>query len=410
MKQIRRIREWVVNYWQGIVFGAALIGAPLFVLVYRLNTLTDRLLLTREAQALGGAFNKQIIFENPLQLVFKLPEYGLKLAKLNTLFGVRLISVCFALVTALAIYYVARQWYGNKTAIATLVMTVTSSWLLAYGRLATPDIVYPLLLSLGLAYGAWIRKTKHSGLVMVGGVLLGLAFVYTSGLIWLAIMTITWQRRIILQRIADAPRLTVTILVIVAVGISPLVLASILRPELITQVAGLASSPNDSFANLGIRSVDIIQQFAVQGHQEAEIGIVNVALLDIFTYVMAILGLFTLFNSRRLDRFKVITALLVVVWALVSLGGPVPVIALFPIVYLLTGAGISRLLGDWLKVFPRNPLARTIGLSAIGVAVGLSSIYHLQRYFIAWPEAPATTVVLQIARTNAPYYENLLQY
>jgi hypothetical protein len=229
-------------------------------------------------------------------------------------------------------------------------------------------------------------------------------------LIWLAILAIVWQRRIILQRIADAPRLTVTILIVVAVGISPLILASVLRPELITQIAGLANSPNESFANLGIRSVDIIQQFAVQGHQEAEIGVVNVALLDIFTYVMAILGLFTLYNYRRLDRFKVMAALLLVIWALVSLGGPVPIIALFPVVYLLAGAGISRLLGDWLKVFPRNPLARTIGISAIGVAVGLSSLYHLQRYFIAWPEAPATAQVLQIARTNAPYYENLLQY
>lgn len=409
MKKKAWIQKWVSNYWQAAVYSLGLIGVPLTVLLYNLTGLTDNRLLSIEGAALSSGFDKRSIFENPLDLLFKVPEYAIRFLHLHSLWTVRLVPVFFSLVTILAVYYVAKQWYGQKTAFAVLAMATASSWLLAYGRLATPAIVYPMLISLGLAYGAWIRHARHSGWVMIAGVLLGLAYIYTSGLIWLAILAVIWQRRVILQRIADAPKLTLTILVVVGIGVAPLVLACVLRPELINTIAGLSADPSQSFANAGIKSVDIIQQFAVEGHRYPELGLTRVALLDIFTYVMSVLGLVTLFNQRKLDRFKAVVVTLVVLWFLISLGGPVPIIALFPIIYLLAAGGVGRLLGDWLKVFPRNPLARGIGLGVMGLVVGLSCLYHLQRYFIAWPAAAPTRTMLDQAANNAEYYKSLLQ-
>lgn len=408
MKILGRLQSWVVNYWQSLAYMLSLVLFPLIVLTFRLTSLTKDTLFMREATELAGAANKQVIFNNPLQILFKLPEYLLKIVKFNHLWTVRFVPVICGLIIVLSLYYVVKQWYGAKTALATLVMTSTSSWLLGYSRLATPDIVYPTLIAVGLAYGAWLRKTKHSGLTMLMGVLLGLGFVYTSGLIWIAILAIFWQRKVIARRIAEAPKLTMTILIVVGVGIAPLAWAIARQPALITNTAGFASDPLQGFSESGIKSVDIIQQLAVEGQKNATYGLVNVAILDIFTYVMAILGLLTLFSYRKLDRSKVLPALLVLIWFLASIGGPVPVVALLPIIYLLAAAGIGRMLSDWLSVFPRNPLARGIGLAVLATTVVFSSYYHLSKYFVAWPNSPATKQLVKESR-NLTDFKNLLK-
>jgi Dolichyl-phosphate-mannose-protein mannosyltransferase len=402
MKTLESWRKWVVNYWQSALISLGLIVAPLTIILYNLSSTTKGVLLGSESVALTSAVSKQAIFNNPLDFLFKLPEYALVLLKTQQVFVIRLVPAMMGLITVLALYYVVRQWYGNKTALAILVLATTSSWFLGYARLATPDIVYPMLISLGLAYGAWIRKAKHSGLVMLSGVFLGLGYVYSGGLIWLAILAVVWQRKNILRHIADAPKFTVTILIIISVGVSPLILAAVKQPEIINQIAGISSNPSADISNLGIRSVDILQQLSVQGQKNPEVGLTNLAILDVFTYVMALLGLITLLAYRKLDRFKVVMSLLVGLWVIASLGGTVPVVVLMPIIYLLAAGGIGKLIGDWMKVFPRNPLARGIGLSVLTVAISLSSLYHLERYFIAWPKAPATQQVIadSITRSN----------
>jgi hypothetical protein len=52
-------------------------------------------------------------------------------------------------------------------------------------------------------------------------------------------------------------------------------------------------------------------------------------------------------------------------------------------------AGIVELLNRWIKSFPRNPIARSVGVCVIVIAIGFTSHYHLQRYFVAWSGNPS---------------------
>jgi hypothetical protein len=61
-----------------------------------------------------------------------------------------------------------------------------------------------------------------------------------------------------------------------------------------------------------------------------------------------------------------------------------------PIIYLVVAAGIAHLLNQWFSVFPRNPIARTIGWSLIGIVLVLVCSFHLVHYFVGWPQASAT--------------------
>jgi hypothetical protein len=65
-------------------------------------------------------------------------------------------------------------------------------------------------------------------------------------------------------------------------------------------------------------------------------------------------------------------------------------ILMLPFVYLIVAAGIGFMLQQWFRVFPRNPIARTLGASLITIAVISSSGYNLTHYFIAWAKAPET--------------------
>jgi len=64
-----------------------------------------------------------------------------------------------------------------------------------------------------------------------------------------------------------------------------------------------------------------------------------------------------------------------------------------PFIFLLIANGISYLLELWLGVFPRNPIARTIGVSLITLVVGLNCWYNVRNYFVAWPGATVTRQV-----------------
>ena len=108
---------------------------------------------------------------------------------------------------------------------------------------------------------------------------------------------------------------------------------------------------------------------------------------------MCLLGIYAYYNKRKLDRTKLIAGVLVLGTVLIGLQGSVSMILLAPFVYLLITAGVAYLLDQWLTVYPRNPLARFIGVSLIILTVGLSCLFNLRHYFVAWPNAPATKQV-----------------
>ena len=68
-------------------------------------------------------------------------------------------------------------------------------------------------------------------------------------------------------------------------------------------------------------------------------------------------------------------------------------VILLPFVYIGIITGIVELINQWFTYFPRNPLARNIGISLLVFSITLTSAYHLESYFVAWPNDPDTKTV-----------------
>jgi len=57
---------------------------------------------------------------------------------------------------------------------------------------------------------------------------------------------------------------------------------------------------------------------------------------------------------------------------------------LVPFLYLFIAAGIALLLQMWFSVFPKNPIAKYVGLLWIGLIVVLIAYYQGTRYFVGY--------------------------
>jgi hypothetical protein len=112
-------------------------------------------------------------------------------------------------------------------------------------------------------------------------------------------------------------------------------------------------------------------------------------LLSAVEVILGALGAYYL--SREAPRrglFLFICAVLGIV--LISIGGPVTLACLVPVLYLFIATGLDHLLGQWLSVFPRNPVARTAGMGVVCIMLLFSVLYQVRAYYIAWPHNDAT--------------------
>jgi hypothetical protein len=143
--------------------------------------------------------------------------------------------------------------------------------------------------------------------------------------------------------------------------------------------------------------LDIAKQFVAvpvhlfaRGPQYPEQWLGRLPILDIFTLAACIVGIYFYLTNLKAGRSRLLFGLLLLTMLLVGLHGAVSLSLVVPVLYLFVAAGIAFLMKEWLQRFPFNPLARTIGIGFILAAVGLSCLYNLRSYYIAWPHNSVT--------------------
>ncbi len=107
-------------------------------------------------------------------------------------------------------------------------------------------------------------------------------------------------------------------------------------------------------------------------------------LLSSFEIIMLLVGIYFYSHHTRAGRTRLIMVLAGIAWLLTSIIGLTSISLVVPVIYLLLAAGIAYMLHLWLKVFPHNPIARTLGITFIMLAVLMTSIYQTRSYFVAW--------------------------
>lgn len=388
------IKRWLTNNWRMLLIVMACVLVLLAVYGFRLNGLTGGLSPIEKSYVASTSFIRDVLSQSVFLPHKFLSFIAANLSDKNQF--ARVPSVLFAVISIICFYALMARWYTRRIALMTTLLFITSSWTLTIGRQALPTISYLGWLPI-LALLYWtVSEGKHKLAVLFWAFTISLAF-YVPGLLWFVVVLATSQRKRLQSLIISTPGWQIAI-----AGVLSLIL-------LVPFFYSMVQSPLSALASLGLpttmeqitsapyRLLQIFIQVFIYSSANAVFHLGHLSYLDITSGILFLLGIYRLrYSSAR--KMMAWSGLVALGWLVGAALGAINIAIFLPLIYMFVGGGLSFLLVQWLKVFPRNPIARGVGISLVIALVVFISFYHLNRYFIAWPHNPVTKQVFSAGR------------
>lgn len=402
-KTLKRARAFVLDNWlMGLVLLAcALVAGSL--LAVKLGSLTGGLSDSEyyiQQLVAQDKLSLEVIIRAPIDFPYNLALYLLSFTPFTGPTGVRAISAVFGLMSIAGMFYIFKSWYTVRIAVLGTTLYATTSWLLHTARYADPSANY-LLLPLLVAAMIALQSKQRSKMAISAAIIFGISALYIPGVIWFLIPAIYIKRRVLITALKLQPVwYKISLSFITLTMLMPLVIM-LLKP-----IPGMASASQNIMTLIGLPKSSLnspLDMISTLKDKLSDIFAYSTAgpiyapghlpWLDVCTIVLVLLGTAQFIKHWRLDRSKLIGLLLLLSILLIAMGGAVSSVILLPLLFLLAVDGLRWLLSVWLEVFPRNPFARGFGLSMIILIVLSTSVYQVNRYFLAWGQAPETHAV-----------------
>lgn len=384
---MRKIRSFFALYWQAILSAVVVLAVVIGLLGFHLATLTPALSQS-EVKFIASSLSINDIIANPVDGLMKLPIFALNYFDQLTIFTARAVAAVYGVLSIVLFYFVIRRWHTRRISLLAAFMFIVSSWFLQVSRIALPYILFTFGVILLIAVGTILHDKRNKLGLILTALCTGL-LLYIPGMIWLILALLIWQLpnfRKILKDTSTTQRIGAVFLIILLV--SPLAYA-------IFNDTGVAlewlAVPDEFIPLEWIRRLLVLPIFlTAQGPLQPVYNLGRLPLLDVFTTVMVVIGIYSYYFKAKLQRTVLLVMVSIVSALLIAFNGPDFLPLLLPIVFILAGAGITLLLQQWFTVFPRNPLARALGVMTIAVVIAFTGIYHIRRYFVAWSGNPDT--------------------
>lgn len=364
----------------------------LFMLLwFRLGSLTYGYAANSEVASQQAAFSWHTILHNPLNAPYTVMQRLVLLSGHHGVTSMRLITTAWAVLAMILFYIVARQWHSMRVASLATWLFITSAWFLHTARLATPEVLW-LVAVLALVVLFTPNKDGRHNRLALPSILWGLSLLlYVPGVIWLVFFSIIIRRKNIAEAWEASSGWLVRSISILGslVLLAPLGYALEKTSPLVRVWLGITPELQAPLI-MGKHLLSVPKQLLYQGPLDPTHWLGRLPLLSVFEIVMFVVGVYFYVTHLRAARAKFIISLSLLSWLIIGIGGVASLSLIVPVVYLLIATGIAYLLHDWFRVFPRNPLARWIGIGVIAVAILLTSVYQTRSYFVAWRYSPDT--------------------
>lgn len=401
-KQLLIAWRWLGTHWRGVASALAIAVLAIATLGLMLNTLVSGY-STIEAATLHRLEQFPEPWVRAVNAPYFVPAYMLGEAIGDKLAAARIISVIYGLLAVACFFFVIKLWFNVRFATVGSLLFITSSWLLHVTHLATPLVllvIAPLAVLAGISW-FWRTKTKTFTAFLAAVISLALAayvpympWIIAIGFVFLATMARGHLRELKRWQLLIAAGIYFMLLLPIAVSL-------LQYPGQLKELLGfslLVSGVHEYVTNL----IWTMSQLFIVSEYMPALHLGQLPLLDVFSSAMVLLGMY--YYARRIKQRRSIilfstTGLLLILvpfTRLYQLSSTV----LLSLVYVFIVTGVVELMNQWFAYFPRNPWARNIGVALMVIAIGLTSFYHLERYFIAWPQSPSTKAAYHI--TQAP--------
>lgn len=390
-----RITALFNNPKRSIPLVAGVLGAALLLLLVRLLSHVPYAAY-EQAQRLGSA-NLSAIKEDALYAPIKALQLGILKYTENDAY-IRLASVAVAVVAAWLLYAMVRKWHTRRVSLLTSAMFISSTLYLQLGRSANLEVLYLTVLPLLLLICMWLLNKQNNKKLPLAGLLLGFAL-YIPGTWLFVVLGAIFLRKIIIRtiktmswkiRLASAG----TILVVIA----PLIYSLASNPTNIVTWLGFNKDQELTISAIGQHVLDIPNQLFFNGIDNPATWLHGTPIFEIVSVAMIIMGLYAYRAGFYPAREKLVFGSIIVSVLLIGLGNVATIALLVPVLYIVIANGLAYMLQSWFAVFPKNPVARPLGIALLTIVVIASCSYQLQRYFVAWPQADATQKALTSER------------
>jgi hypothetical protein len=376
-----------------------------YLLGYSLIGLTIVGLLVMAAFYIPGGLSKtemnSVVMSNVISLKFNyfhpnsivnFPYHFLQRLSLET-FGVSLISIklpslLLGLASVFGMLLLLRMWFRRNVAVLTTILVVTTGPFLFMAQNGTPDIIY-IFWSVWLLVAAMMisRHAKWSGTWKI--ILFGIAALslYTplSLYILIALASATILHPHLRYLVRRLPKVKVFGAALCAlVLISPLVYVCIRHPSLGLMLLGIPVK----WPNLQANFLELLNQyfnFASSGNTVPMTPVYGLG-----STILIVLGIIRLITTKYTARSYIVVAWIILLVPALIVDPSFASITFVPAL-LLMATGISMLITNWYKLFPRNPYARLTGLVPLAIFIGGMVFSGVDRYTYGYLYNPQIT-------------------
>jgi 4-amino-4-deoxy-L-arabinose transferase-like glycosyltransferase len=331
------------------------------------------------------------IYHHPFYLSLAvLRSVAFKLVGQQHISVLRAPNVLIGLLAVAGFIWIVYHWHSNRTALLTSLLFATSAWVLHSSRLASFDTLYLVATPLLLAFYIGYQEKPSSRLWHYGSLLLWGVFLYVPGLIWVVLYMIYMQRSAIREGWRTFSHWHARLFYIFCGLIwLPLLIWRLRDVSILKLWLGLPAHFG-SYHEVIKQFIAVPVHLFVRGPQYPEQWLGRLPILDVFTLAACLIGLYFYATNLKAGRSRLLIGLFILGLLTTGLHGAVSLSLAVPLLYIFVAAGLAYLLREWLQKFPFNPLARSIGVGVILIAVGLSCWYNLRSYYIAWPHNSVT--------------------
>jgi hypothetical protein len=380
--------------WQKLALFFGVLLASFGLLFYRLNI--PGLLSSKEVSTYNHSRSLNFIIHHPINAPYYLVEHYLTQFH-NSIIFARATSAIFGMIIILLVFFILKFWLSIYYAVIGSLIFASTSWYLHTARFDSPNILLIGVLA-PLACGIWLKHSNRVRFVLlICSVVVGLTL-YVPGLIWFILIGAIGQRRIIIHELMHVPKwVPIAAIIIFLLLVTPLLWSFVQVPSTMKLILGVPVGIDWGWRLL-LNLARVPVEIFVRGPLNPSIWLGRIPVLNIFESLMLVLGAYSFWLKRSLDRTKVLVVGLVISLALITFNGATEITLILPFLYMMVAAGVVYMWDLWHSVFPTNPVAKSAGILILGVAIIFSCGYHAREYFVAWPNSPPT---------NAAYTQKL---
>ncbi|HMI09624.1 MAG TPA: glycosyltransferase family 39 protein [Candidatus Saccharimonadales bacterium] len=330
------------------------------------------------------SFDPLTIIDLPYHVLQRLSMEAFGISDLS----IKLPSLILATVSIIGILLLLRMWFKGNVALLTTVLVVTTGQLLFIAQSGTPSIMY-IFTTVWLLLAALLvsRRVSRGGTWKLVLFIIAAISLYTplSIYIILALLSAVVLHPHLRYLVRRLSRVKVALAFVCAlIIVAPLIYAIVKEPNIGLTLLGVPKTWPHFLSN----GVQILKQYF--DFITPTNGALITPIYGLGPMLLILLGALRLATTKYTARSYIISTWVILLLPVLLINPNFVAVTFVPVI-LLMAMGIDILLGNWYRLFPRNPYARIAGLVPLAVLIGGMVISGVDRYMYGYQYDPQTT-------------------